>query len=288
MKRVFFILIAALILFISCSNKSFEDSNYKMVSESVASPSPSIAGRTSGNLDSSLNAAADNTPITNRKRIMNAYLEITVDKVDTAERELSKKTIDQGGWVVSSELYSGSINLVVKIPADKFEKFLSNSENLGNVNSRSISTDDVTESYYDIENRIKNKSILRDRFREYLKKADTIEDIMSVERQLNDVTTEIEQLEGSFRGLNRDIDYSTVSFSLTPPAGEIVSNKIPSFYKAFSTLGYKVLSFLYYLLFTVIYLFIFGIPIVLILGLLYVLGWGKIGLIRRFFRRLRK
>ena len=102
------------------------------------------------------------------------------------------------------------------------------------------------------------------------------------------MTTEIEQLEGSFRGLNRDIDYSTVTFSFSPPLVETVYNRVPSFYNAFSTLKYAVITFLYYLTFILIYLIIFGIPVILILGLIYVTGWGEIGLIRRFFAKLRK
>ncbi len=287
MKRFIVIIPLVLLFLISCSNNGESDTAYRMAPE--AAPLPAVEAKKSSlsESNSAVNSQAESV-VVQRKRILNAYLEMRVQDISAAEKEITRRTLAAGGWIVSSSLYWDELTLVVKIPADKYESFLSNSEVLGEIESKSVSSDDVTEYYFDLENRIKNKKILQNRFREYLEKADSMEDILSVERQLNDVTTEIEQLEGSFRGLNRDIDYSTVTFQLSPPVTETVSKSIPSFYRTFSTLGYKILSFLYYLLFGVIYLVVFGIPLVLILGLIYILGWGRIGLIRRFFGKLRK
>ncbi len=288
MKRIIALLSVVLLVVLSCEKSSYREFEDTAAVKSAAAPVLPEMSRSTAEAEVFESSSADSSPARERKRIVNAYLELTVKDVNSAEKEINLRTLEAGGWIVSSELYGGSISLVVKIPAGKFESFLSSSEKIGKVDSRSISTDDVTESYYDLENRIKNKSILRERFRDYLKKADSIEDILSVERQLNDVTTEIERLEGSFRGLNRDIDYSTVTFNLKPPVSETVSNKVPSFSRAFSVLKYKVFSFFYYLLFLLIYLVIFGIPVILIAGLIYFIGWGKVGLIRRFFKKLKK
>lgn len=225
---------------------------------------------------------------TGRKKIVRGYLDLEVKDVEKAEKDITDKTAAAGGYVVSSELYMGSITLVLRVPAEKFDSFLESSEKLGRVRSRSVSTDDVTESYYDLEARIKNKEILRERFREYLKQASSIKDIMTVERQLNDVTGEIERLEGSFKRLERDINYSTLTVNLYPPVSEEESGNVPSFLKAFATLKYKIISFMYYLFFTFVYLIIFGVPVVLFAGLVFFIGWGRLGLIRKFFRKLKK
>jgi len=287
MKLRIVVLLVMSIIILSCGGTADYGEKSIMMSEAdeagrATAPASSVVMAES-NIEHATAAAAST-----RKRILNAYLELTVEDIDTAEKELSRRALQIGGWIVSSNLYYGEVSLVVKIPADKFNTYLESSEAAGKVESKSISADDVTESFYDLQNRIKNKEILRERFREYLQKAESIEDILSVERQLSDVTTEIERLEGSFRGLNRDIDYSTISFSLKPPFSEIASGGSPSFSNAFHALKDAVLTFLYYLTFAVIYLVIFGIPVVLILGLIYLLGWGRVGLIRRFFRKLKK
>lgn len=288
MKQIPGIVILVSLLFISCSNSSYGEADYKMAAESPSAPAfKEIADRSAVDEDVT-NISTDSSQIRERKRIMNAYMEISVKDINSTEKEISKRVLDSGGWIVSSNQYWGEISLVVKIPADKFEIFITSSETIGEVVSKSVTADDVTESYFDLKSRIENKIILRDRFRAYLEKANTIDDILSVERQLNDVTAEIEQMEGSFRGLNRDIDYSTVTFSLKSLVKESTSYNFPSFAKAFSSLGHVLISFFYYLLFIIIYLILFGVPLVLVLGLLFVLGWGKIGLIRKFFGKLKR
>jgi Domain of unknown function (DUF4349) len=288
MKRIFVIVPALILLILSCSNSSYGEAGYKMSAELPGTPALSGMEDRSVPVNDIVNGAVDTPQIRERKKIMNAYLELTVEDIDSTEKEISKRVLDLGGWIVSSNLYWEEISLVVKIPAMNFESFLSNTEKIGEVDSKSVTADDVTESYFDLKSRIENKIILRDRFRAYLEKANSMDDILSVERQLNDVTIEIEQLEGSFRGLNRDVDYSTVTFVLRSTVIESSSNNFPSFSKAFSSLKYIVVSFIYYLFFVIIYLIIFGVPIVLVLGLFYVIGWGKIGLIRKFFGKLKK
>ena len=288
MKRIVALMIAIPLIFLSCSKSSYGEADYKMAAEPAGVPSLNETDNRSVVNEDVIDGSDNFSQIRDRKIIMNAYLEITVENINTTETEISRRVLDSGGWIVSSNLYWGEISLVVKVPSISFELFLSDSEKIGEIESKSVTADDVTESYYDLKSRIENKIILRDRFRTYLEKANSMDDILSVERQLNDVTTEIEQMEGSFRGLNRDIDYSTVTFSLRSPIDNNTLNNFPSFTKAFTSLKYKIVSFFYYLLFVIIYLIIFGVPIILVLGLIYVLGWGKVGLIRRFFGKLRK
>ncbi|RKX87379.1 MAG: hypothetical protein DRP58_02900 [Spirochaetes bacterium] len=288
MKRIIAIVIVVLLLLISCSKSSFSGADYKMAAEPSGVPQLTSMDDRSVVAEDSNDGSTDSSQIRDRKRIMNAYLEITVEDIVSSEKEISKRVLDSGGWIVSSNLYWEEISLVVKVPSISFDSFLSDSEKIGEIDSKSVTADDVTEAYFDLKSRIDNKIILRDRFRDYLEKANSMDDILSVERQLNDVTTKIEQMEGSFRGLNRDIDYSTVTFVLRSSYIESSSGNFPSFTETFLSLKYKIVSFLYYLLFIIIYLIIFGVPIVLSLGLVYVLGWGRVGLIRKFFGKLRK
>jgi Domain of unknown function (DUF4349) len=288
MKRFIIFIFVILLISVSCSRSSYGKPDSKMESESAAAPVLAEMNKDFSGITNADNNSVDTSIFRERKRIMNAHLEITVKDIKITEQEISTRVIELGGWIVSSNLYWGEISLVVKVPAESFKSFLSYSEKNGDIDSKSITTDDVTDSFYDLKNRIENKNILRDRFRAYLEKADSMEDILSVERQLNDVSTEIEHLEGSFQGLNRDIDYSSVTFVLRSPVVEGSSNNFPSFVKAFSALKYIVVSFFYYLIFIIIYLIIFGVPIILVLGLFYVLGWGKVGLIRKFFGKLKR
>jgi hypothetical protein len=57
---------------------------------------------------------------------------------------------------------------------------------------------------------LKNKKSLEERYRDLLIKAETVKDILEIERNINQVRTEIEQLEGQFRYLSQQISYSTL------------------------------------------------------------------------------
>lgn len=170
MKRIIALLSVVLLVVLSCEKSSYREFEDTAAVKSAAAPVLPEMSRSTAEAEVFESSSADSSPVRERKRIVNAYLELTVKDVNSAEKEINLRTLEAGGWIVSSELYGGSISLVVKIPAREFESFLSSSEKIGKVDSRSISTDDVTESYYDLENRIKNKSILRERFRDYLKK----------------------------------------------------------------------------------------------------------------------
>jgi hypothetical protein len=140
----------------------------------------------------------------------------------------------------------------------------------------------VTEYYYDLENRVKNKRILVERYQTYLKNAKNVEDLLNVERFLNDATTELESLEGSFRGLVKQVDYATISLTLEP----LVTTNASS-----STLGEQLRnlftsfgSFLQSAVVILVALVIYGIPLVLILALLWLLLFGRVGLVKKLFK----
>ena len=76
-----------------------------------------------------------------------------------------------------------------------------------------MNTDDVTERYYDLQSRITNKKKLEERYQEILKKANSVRDILEVERNLNQVRTEIESLQGQFKLLSHRVNFSTVDVS---------------------------------------------------------------------------
>jgi hypothetical protein len=67
--------------------------------------------------------------------------------------------------------------------------------------------------YYDLTTRITNKKALESRYVELLKQASEIKDILDIERNLNQVRTEIEQLQGQFNYLSKQVNFSTINLS---------------------------------------------------------------------------
>jgi hypothetical protein len=157
-----------------------------------------------------------------RKVIRTARLEIEVEDFETASEEVEKVASDLGGFI--SESHSsvtdagrrrGSITL--RVPDASFQAAISRLESLGEVKEKGITGRDVTEEYIDLEARLGNYRRQEGRYLEILEKAETVEDVLQVEAQLERVRGEIERLEGRMRYLKDRIDLATVTVDLFEP-----------------------------------------------------------------------
>jgi hypothetical protein len=82
---------------------------------------------------------------------------------------------------------------------------------------------DVTEEFIDLEARIKTQKALELQFLEIMKQANKVADALEVQRQIAEVRTEIEKLEGRKRFLENRASLSTITISLQSPAAIAVS-----------------------------------------------------------------
>jgi Domain of unknown function (DUF4349) len=155
---------------------------------------------------------------TERKLIKNGSLIFKVDDVKEAKLQLDKLIKEANGYP-SNETQSNSedrleYNIIVRVPASKFDEFINNTIKLADkVDSKNIATEDVTEQFIDTEARLKTKKELEVRFREILKQAKNVEEILSIESQLSNVRTEIEAVEGKLNYLKSQISMSTINIT---------------------------------------------------------------------------
>jgi hypothetical protein len=75
----------------------------------------------------------------------------------------------------------------------------------------------VTEEFIDIEARLKAQKALEQQFVEIMKRANSVDDALSVQRQLADVRGEIENVEGRRRFLENQASLSTIKIRLQTP-----------------------------------------------------------------------
>lgn len=170
----------------------------------------------------------------NRKIIRNAELTLEVTAPQEVQRKISSIAESLGGFVVTSESkqrQSGEgakqeieVNLVIRVPAPQFAAALDQVRGAGNrVVQEKITGEDVTEEFIDLEARIKTQKALEDQFLEIMKRANKVEDALEVQRQIAEVRTEIEKLEGRKRFLENRASLSTITVSLQTPAAITVN-----------------------------------------------------------------
>ncbi len=169
-----------------------------------------------------------------RMIILTANLRIEVANCNTALTKIQNLASQNNGYVVQSTttLEPGGTaagNALLRIPSHAFDTTLSEIKSLAEtVESQTIEGNDVTAEFYDISARLENKQKVEARFREILKSAKSVKDILDVEQALGNVREDIERLTGRKKYLADQVQYSTISVNLHEPYKSIIAQE-PSF-----------------------------------------------------------
>ena len=110
--------------------------------------------------------------------------------------------------------------MTVRIPSSKLDGFIQNVKDTANVTYISESTDDITLKYVDVESRKIALETERDRLLELLEKAETVEDIITIEGRLSEVRYQLESYASTLRTYDNQVDYSTVHINISEVARE--------------------------------------------------------------------
>jgi hypothetical protein len=139
---------------------------------------------------------------------------------------------DLGGYVSSGEasieVYGDERYAVgwstIRIPSDRFDDAVARVEALGVPVSSSMSSQDVTEEYVDLEGRLNYWREQEAFYSRLMEEATTIEDLVAVQTQMQDVLLNIEQIEGRLRYLDSRTEFATLTVGLTEvPAEPLVA-----------------------------------------------------------------
>ena len=169
-----------------------------------------------------------------RKIIRDADLTLEVGApAAEVQRKITSIAESLGGFVVTSESKQRQIgdakqelevNLVIRVPATQFGPALEQIRSTGSrVIQEKITGQDVTEEFIDLEARIKTQKALESQFLEIMKQAHKVEDALEVQRQIAEVRTEIEKLEGRKRFLENRASLSTITVNLQSPTAIAVN-----------------------------------------------------------------
>lgn len=157
------------------------------------------------------------------KLIREANLSVQTTEFDQAAASLERLVSQAGGYFQSAAVYGGSYRDVnanrsgeytIRIPAEQYEAFLTQTGNLGYVTYKNETTQNIGEQYYDTEARLKTQKTKQERLLSLLEKAETMEDIISLESALSDVEYEIEQLSSILNRYDSLVGFSTIYLTL--------------------------------------------------------------------------
>jgi len=156
------------------------------------------------------------------KIIKTAYLTIEVKDVVGSVETLKNLASQKGGYISSTNIQkdynnrlSGSV--ILRVPAAEFDTTLTGAKALGTVKEVSTQGQDVTEEYVDLQAQKDSYQNQLAQYNEIMKKAVKVEDVITVQQQIDRVQTELNRLEGRLKYLDSRIDLSTITVNLQEP-----------------------------------------------------------------------
>jgi hypothetical protein len=137
---------------------------------------------------------------------------LSVYEVEKAQTELKAAAQKLGGFV---SVHTDT-QITLRVPAQQFEAALTAVESTGKVRARNVQALDVGDQYRDLSIRLRTAEAVRSRLEAMLARADNVEQALQVERELERVVREIEQLKGQLRSLGDRIAFSTLVVEFRP------------------------------------------------------------------------
>ncbi len=157
-------------------------------------------------------------PDWDKKIIKTASLNVEVKDYNTFYSSLREKIKGLGGYIAQEEQsqsdYKIENSLTIKVPVDQFDNaVLQLTSNTEKINQKKITSQDVTTEVIDTKSRMEAKKQVRIRYIDLLKQAKNMEEILSVQSEINGIQEEIESAAGRIEYLGHSSTFSTINLT---------------------------------------------------------------------------
>ena len=154
--------------------------------------------------------------VTERMIIRNASLRIEANEsAADVYNAIIGKTERLGGYEAGCDIGKYDdytvIHSEIRIPAGRYSELITFINETSNVLSNNMSSEDITEAYTDVQIRLNTKKAALEKYYALLEKVSSVEEIVKVQRTIDDLTVEIESMEGRLRFWSSQASMSTVS-----------------------------------------------------------------------------
>jgi hypothetical protein len=153
-----------------------------------------------------------------RKLIKEGRVEFETDDLSATRKSIFEAVDKYKGYVSSDQEYKSperiSNTVHIRVPADSFDDLLKEAtQGVEKFDSKVIDVRDVTEEFLDIQARLKTKKELEKRFLELLKQANKVIEILEIEKELGQLRSDIESIEGRLKYLEDRVSLSSLTMT---------------------------------------------------------------------------
>lgn len=157
------------------------------------------------------------------KLIYRANVNIETEDFDKTTGEIKELVNNYAGYFENSESYNGSYYydnankngwFTVRVPQENYESFINELTANHHITSRSENVENITESYYDTQDRLDTLKIKEERLHELLSQASSMSDILEIESSLSDTESQINNLTKVIKGYDNMTDYASITIDV--------------------------------------------------------------------------
>jgi hypothetical protein len=197
----------------------------RVVAEAIAAREPegdeaAAATAVPANPTSSNNAPASQVQ-PQRLIIKDGRLTVVVDDTETAVNSATNLIVELGGYIISQNIHDDTLGyrfaaMRLAVPVTQFEFAMQALRDLGQVTNESSSGEDVTDEFVDLNSRLTNLELTRDRLRSFLDEAENVTETLTVNDELKQVEEEIAIIQGRINFLRDRSAFSTIDLNIQP------------------------------------------------------------------------
>src|SRR5215203_2546961 len=153
-----------------------------------------------------------------KKIIKTANLNAQVKNYNAFSKQVSENVKKYGGYISAEEQvqteYKIENSVVIKVPVDLFESAVNNLvKDAEIINEKRIISEDVTTQLIDGKSRLGAKRQVRLRYLDLLKQARNMEEVLTVQKEINGIQQEIETVTGRINFLQHSSAMSTINLT---------------------------------------------------------------------------
>jgi hypothetical protein len=173
--------------------------------------------------DAGTGGTAGNQPALDQKIIKTGRIDLVVVDVSTGLSKLTTIVVGAGGFIQQSATKEQGNTViaeaVLRVPVERYENVFQQVRELAAPDKKpteSSEAQDVTEEFADTTARINNLKATEAQLLRLMARAEKMEDILVVQRELTTVREQIERLQGRLNVLDRRAAFSTITVTMRP------------------------------------------------------------------------
>lgn len=243
MKKIISLVIATLLIsafLTSCSGSStapyvdYGEAEYNSTSQSIADAAPmpeaglgySTEVKSTVDNGDALTAGSQIASLSGDKIIYNYSATVETTKFDETIKNVDMLLSKYGAFVESSYISGNSYSYTsyrtadytFRVPVNNFKSMTGSLPLLGNVLNENTTSQNITAQFIDTQSRLDTYKTEESRLLVMLDKAETVQDMITIESRLSDIRYQIESLTSSLTNWQNQVDFSTVTIRISEVA----------------------------------------------------------------------